>query len=389
LPGLAVTESQNRPITPLRSSDPPYFETHYEWNSDSLLTRVIRPNGNSTINIYEADILPAAPVRSRGNLRRRQQLAGPLGADQTSIAETFEYDTAHGGCCGFNFVTRHTDARGNLTVHSYDARGNRSNTVHRIPAITEDFEYNEFGQLVKHIHPDNGSNWRRIDRYTYYSPADGLQNGYLKEEIIDANNLALTTRYHYDAVGNAIGIVDARGNSGHYQYNQLDQIVRQTSRSVDGTASGIRHLTDKHYDANNNLVRIDRQNVDAGGVMQANAFFTVLHEYDVLNQRTQTTREADETNNVTTQFAYNANRQVVSKRSGEAVEGRQPANVIAYSMTNAGFPSARSPHRVIPHNRPASMTTTRMATAPGWPQASRKRPRSSIMFLTALIVWHA
>ena len=95
------------------------FETKFEWNQDSLKTREIHPNGNITEFIYESEMNPQADVRSRGNLRIRRRLPGshvPAG-DQTVIEEFFEYDTDFGnGCCGFNFVTKQVDGRGNETL---------------------------------------------------------------------------------------------------------------------------------------------------------------------------------------------------------------------------------------------------------------------------------
>ena len=139
-PGQRTTEALNRPANPLRTNDPSFFETRYEWNVDSMLTRAVYPNGNNVVNTYESALNPAAAPRARGNLRTREWLPGPLKGDQTSIMERFEY------AVDFPFVTRHTDARSNDTFYAYDSRGNCTNIIHRIPNIVEDFEYNESGQ---------------------------------------------------------------------------------------------------------------------------------------------------------------------------------------------------------------------------------------------------
>ena len=44
-PDMPTTETTNRPTGQLRPGDPPFFETRYEYNSDSLLTRRVAPNG--------------------------------------------------------------------------------------------------------------------------------------------------------------------------------------------------------------------------------------------------------------------------------------------------------------------------------------------------------
>jgi YD repeat-containing protein len=206
-PAQPTTEAANLAINPLRNNDPAFFETLWEYNADSLVTRVTQPNGNVTEHEYETNFDPNAARRSRGNLRVRRQLPGPLGGDQAVLLEQFEYDTGFGGCgCGFNFVTKYTDARTNVTLHSYDARGNRTNTVHRISSITEQWEYNAFGQLTAQVMPDNGSGHRRRDEFTHYT--SGPATGYLHERIADTGGFALTNTYEYDAVGNAVRSID-------------------------------------------------------------------------------------------------------------------------------------------------------------------------------------
>ena len=172
-PRLPTTETTNRPRGKLRPTDPDFFETRYEYNFDALPTRIIHPNGNITETVYEADLDPNAPPRKRGNRRMLRHLPGahtPVG-DQTVIEESFEYDTNFNACCGFNFVTRHGDGRGNATLFQYDSLGNRIRIQHRLPTIVENFEYNQFGQMTAQVHPDNGSSHRRRDVYSFTIPA--------------------------------------------------------------------------------------------------------------------------------------------------------------------------------------------------------------------------
>lgn len=324
VPGVTTTETANRPTSPLRPTDPPLFETRYEWNVDSLLTRVVYPSGNTSSNLYELALDPAAARRSRGNLRSRIRLPGPLGGDQPQLVESFEYDTSFGGCCGFNFVTKHTDARSNATHHAYDAHGNRTNTIHRMAGITESWEYNSFGQHTAHVHPDNGSGHRRRDEFTYY--ASGTPRGFRYQAIIDAASLGPTTTYEYDAMGNLVRIIDARGHDWLYTYNQLDQKVRERSAPVsDGS---VRFVTDRYYDANDNLIRLDLPNTGDLCATTANTNLTTVYDYDILNRRTRMTQEVDATHNAVTEYGYDANRNLTLVRFGEATSGRQPANIV-------------------------------------------------------------
>ena len=345
-PDQPTTETLNRPVDPLRPTDPAYFETSYEYNVDSLPTRVVHPNGGEEERTYDTS---NANRRSHGNLLEQCRLPGPLGGDQTQICEPFEYDDEMGGCCGSNFVRRQVDGRGNETIHDYDVDGNRIHTQHRIPAIVEDFEYNAAGQMTKHILPDNGSGCRRVDVYEYYEPIDGFQNGFLKREVVDAvtpescpgPHFSLTTTYEYDLAGNVVRMIDPRGHDSQSVYNQLNQVVRSISREVtDG--SGVRYETDTFYDANDNVVRVDVQNRDETGAVQPNSQFTTIHEYDVLDQRVRTCTESGthdvppgqttcaglpQGEFITTETDYDANRNPIRQRSGEAVENRQPDNV--------------------------------------------------------------
>ena len=366
------------PLTPrLRPTDPPYFETRRQYNNDSLPTHVTDPNGNAEASNYDTD---NANRRSQGNLKQRCTLPGPLGGEQAQICDSYEYDEGHGGCCGTNFVTRHVDGRGYETLHTYDDHGNRCRTQHRIPSIVEDFTYNQFGQMTSHVLPDNGNGHRRMDVCTYYDT--GSHRGYLKDEIIDAPaasapspgfcpappmpagpNFALTTTHEYNIVGQEIRTIDPRGHDTQYIVNQLDQTVQSISREVtDG--GGVRYERDTFYDPNDNVVRVDIQNVDDTGTLQANTHFTTIHEYDILNYRTRMCQEVGdnvaiipgtlqvplcsglpESEFITTEYEYDAVRNRTLVRYGEAVEGRQPHNVVEtrYDERNLVYREIRAP----------------------------------------------
>ncbi len=327
-PTLPTTESANRPSNKLRATDPDFFETRFEYNYDGMLMRTIHPNGNITENVYERDLNPNASSRSRGNLRIVRRLPGthtPVG-DQGMIEARYEYDTDLSGCnCGFNFVTKETDGRGDSTLHQYDATGNRIRTIHRIPSIVEDFEYNQFGQMTALVWPDNGSGNRRRDVSTYY--ASGPQRGYLQQEIVDASNFALTTTYEYDRVGNVIRMIDPRSHDTQYVVNALDQTVGEVSReALEG--SSIRYQRDTFYDANNNVTRRDIQNIDENGRQQTNTHFTTLYDYEILNNLIRVREEVNTPEFIVTEYAYDNNRNRTLVRYGEATAGRQPTNVM-------------------------------------------------------------
>jgi YD repeat-containing protein len=232
---LVTTPTSNRPVRKLRSADPAFYVTSYGWNGDSQMTRVLFPNGNEKRLVYESDLNPAAGSRSRGNLRQVVWSPGshqPAG-DQETIVQRFEYQTDFNfGCCNFNFVTAHFDGRGNVTRNDYDERGNRVRTTHRIEAIVMDYEYNEFGQLVSQTLPDNGSDHRRVDTFSYYD--SGSQRGYRSQRVEDASGFKLTAAYEYDLVGNVIRQIDPRGNDMLVEVNELNQVVRMRRTPKNG-----------------------------------------------------------------------------------------------------------------------------------------------------------
>ncbi len=361
-PDAPTTETDNRPIDPLRPDDPEFFETRWEYNDDSLPIRIIHPNLNEEIFTYDEG---NDSRRSQGNLLKHCRLPILLGGDQEQICEQYEYDDEFGGCCGTNFVTKHTDARGNITTHMYDPNGNRTHTDHRIESIVEDFEYNAFGQMIQHQLPDNGINGngcRRVDVFDYYDEGDGdgTQNGYRKNAIIDASggdscpgdHFDLTTTYEYDAVGNMVRVIDPRDHDTLYEFNQLDQVVREISRVVELPNHGdnpqpFHYERDTFYDANDNVVRIDIQNLDEdGNVPNDNTHFSMIYDYEILNYRDGMAQEfgdADLDNDVleigdipvgdfdqfiVTEYKYDENRNRTLVRYGEATNDTDPFNLV-------------------------------------------------------------
>jgi YD repeat-containing protein len=345
----------NPPFNKLRGdSDPDSFETRFEYNKDSLLTCVTYPNGNYITNVYEADLDPNTPRRSRGNLRERHYFSGTFAnvSDQDEIVEQFEYDPNFNR--GTNFPTRYVNGRGYLTLYGYDPNGNRIHRTRVIPGpdndIVEEWEHKEFGQMIAHIRPGNRSGHRRRDEYTYYTEPNDPNFGYLKNVIVDSNNFALPTTYEYDEVGNVIRVIDPNGKDTKYVVNQLNQVGRRISREVtDG--NGVRYERDFYYDLNNNLVRIDVQNYnvdkDEISVLQSNTHITTTYDYDFLNRPIRQTDEVDsyDGNSVVIEFEYDDNGNRTLVRYGEATNGNEPNNVVRtlYDERNLIFQIIHAP----------------------------------------------
>jgi len=314
----SIDPNENVPINPLRLDDPPFFETRYEYNTDSLPVRITNPNGSQKQFAY--DETNASP-RSQGNLLQYCALPGSLGADQSQIIESFEYDSLS------NKVTDHVDARGFESHFDYDANGNCIGATNIVPGsdpnIVHQWQYNEFGQLTASVLPSNSSGHKRRDELSYFDESDGYQNGHLDQVVIDSEYSALTTNFEYDDVGNLILITDPLGHDTQYDVNQLNQVVRRTSREV-ADGGGVRYQRDCHYDENNNVVQVDLQNKDEQGVLQPNTHFTTNYEYDSLNRLIRTAAEVDSARAVLTECEYDDNDGTVIITFGDGVPGNVP-----------------------------------------------------------------
>ncbi len=326
-----TTRTENRPQGRLRPSDPRFFETRRLYNFDSLVVWEQDPNTTLTQFLYESELDPLAPALVRGNLREVLRTPGGHlpGGDQPALVEQYDYWPGFGQCGDQTFVSNHVDPKNNVTTYQYDAAGNLLQRQGRVPGVVEDFQYNVFGQQIRHIYPDNGSGHRREDAFTYYGPADGAQNGYRSSWIQDDTVLALTTSYQYDGFGNCILETAPTGHATTFDFNSLDQCILLISREVvDG--SGIFYDTSLIYDANDNLVRSDRRNLDEVGVPSANGFITWEADYDLLNHLIRLEQEEDAASDIVTEFEYDGNCNQVLIRKGEAVNGNQPDNVVQF-----------------------------------------------------------
>ncbi|HXH26046.1 MAG TPA: RHS repeat-associated core domain-containing protein, partial [Vicinamibacterales bacterium] len=330
-PDQPTTTDTNRPTGKLRASDPMLFEHRWSYEASGLVSTITFPSGAQLVRVYDT-LNP--DVRARGNMIERRRLAGPLGGDQTELVETFEYLAGgYGSCCGSSFLTRHVDPRGNAMNYTYDTRGNMLSAVGADPAGMTEWEYDAFGRVTARIHGDNGQGHRQRDVYSYYD--SGPMNGYLKSVTLDAPNLAITTTYEYDALGRMIRAIDPAGSDSLVVLNQLGEAVREISRPVN--LGGTRVVKDRFFDADANVTRVDIENRDYTGVLQANTHFTTTYTYDSLGRQLSSTREVDPSRSVTTEFVYDPNGLLLERRLGEAVNGNQPDNVELRSYDERGM----------------------------------------------------
>ncbi len=102
-PGLAVTDTVNRPTGQVRSTDPAYYETQWAWNNDSLCTLEVAPGGQQVLCVYQSDVDPTTLARKRADCRVVREVASsPVDLDGDGVADVtdrawhFDYDPRFG-----------------------------------------------------------------------------------------------------------------------------------------------------------------------------------------------------------------------------------------------------------------------------------------------------
>jgi|GEM_PF-4618994 len=385
------------------SYGPPARVESYEYNSDWDLQSTTFDNGDTETITRLRDLGSIDPRSAAAVADITRSGVNPETGFLETISESWQYRFSFdggpsGGCCGATFATSHTDGRGFVTFYVYDTNprpftdsptGNLLAIYHDLPPGTdptlntesaisavapadvamEHFEYNQWGQVVKHTHPHHMtrnssgifSEHRRVDTFEYGTA--GFAKGRLVTQTIDEGHTNLVTSYEYDAIGNVVRITEPDGDVTLRLFNQAHQLIRER-RFADGATPDINadgmSGRDHYYDANGNRVRTDELNLvpsGAGGFTRdtANPTFTSLFAYDRIDRLTFSARSiatpsagsvdgladvangtytvsslASDPNWVVTESRYNAGGLLAETRSPEAVRGNQPDNVTAY-----------------------------------------------------------
>lgn len=225
------------------------------------------------------------------------------------------------------------------------------------------YTYNDFGQLTHledargNVHtsvyfPENDPDGDGRDLVPERDPTTG---GYLAQTVRDAflgprrldpgPPVAVTNRFQRDRVGNLTRFTDGRGNSTTYTYNALDQVVQEEQPKVD-PSQPTGYLRRYSYDANNNQVGVDLQNVTTNPtnhlpiVVPSHPFFQHRFSYDLLDQLIERTADATrdpaippspQPERLTTQYRYDPNGNRVRHISPLAASGVEPDNFESFT----------------------------------------------------------
>ncbi|MBI4579278.1 MAG: hypothetical protein HY718_06220, partial [Planctomycetes bacterium] len=217
--------------------------------------------------------------------------------------------------------------------------------------VVENYRHNAFAQLVAVIDAAG-----YLDRYDYHPENDpdgdgvvnaavgltGVTGGYLKEITRDAalalrtpstitkaagalapthparplidNRVAAGSAMRYDNAGNLVRFTDPRGIQQLYVVNERNQIQKQR-RAADTSSlnpeepealTALDYGTERHFDANDNLVRIDVENKTgaANQLVAANPFLSTTRVFDLLDNLIELRREVSEGETVSLDAAH-------------------------------------------------------------------------------------
>jgi RHS repeat-associated protein len=303
-------------------------DTHYSWDANGSILRVVQPDGTATVFTYDAS----------GNLATRS-----LGYGSGVPAETYQYNAN-------NDLVSTQDFNGNTVAYGYDGNGNLA-TITRpnvasgsgtVAAVTN--TYNPNGTL-KSSADANGN----VTSYGYNASGD---------LISQTTPSGRTTTFGRDAAGRQSSVVDPRGNVAGanpdtyrtvYAYDNDDRVTKVTDPMGNATSTAydkagnatavtdpLGHITTTTYDAENRPVAVQgadptigasKTAYDADGNVASTTTpggLTTSYAYDKTNHPTSVTTPAG-----TWSYTYDANGRLASEKFPSG-------HTTTYSRTTAG-----------------------------------------------------
>jgi RHS repeat-associated protein len=144
-----------------------------------------------------------------------------------------------------NNLTHSTDFDGNETAYAYD-------TANRVTRIEDPlghltlYEYDTSGNATKQIRRAAGGGAEQVTLYTY----DARGN-----RLTEEDPLHTVTRSFYDDAGNLTRTEDARGHATEYYYDANGNRTRETRTRTVGDSPVLETVTQLEYDADGRLTR--------------------------------------------------------------------------------------------------------------------------------------
>ncbi len=212
------------------------------------------------------------------------------------------------------------------------------------------YQWNDLGQLVAAIDPEGNRHEYEYNPETdpdgdgvgTTTPDDGRildpdTGGYLRAVRFDTTSAPgrnngtdptptnIQYDYEYDEVGNVTGVVGPRGVLTRLTVNELNQVeeicsaaaTADASDTCGGSTTGrgesgltpVGFITRYTYDANDNVVL--REVEDRNEIRGLGPFIEATYVYDILDNPVSVSHETTPTTNLVTQFAYDANENLV------------------------------------------------------------------------------
>lgn len=240
----------------------------------------------------------------------------------------------------FDFATRVTDPRGNLTTADYDPNGNCNRYSRRSGALTTadyNYRYNSHGQLTEVTNAADANGYRPVTRFVYsddpFTPSTEPPVPFFWMSIEDAGpaGLNITNQYFHDVRGNVVRTIDPLGHDWLYHYNALDQLIRTEtptnliSRSktdlLYNAAGNVQNALEELWDADDSFVR----NVVTG------------YEYDELDQPTAVIQQVSPGVHITNKFFYNGIGELTFVQSPLAASGIDPHAAAQFEYDERGL----------------------------------------------------
>ncbi|RYE72969.1 MAG: RHS repeat protein, partial [Oxalobacteraceae bacterium] len=259
--------------------------TSLSFEHRGLLSKVVDPLGNITTSEFNADLRLSRLMLPTGDSQSFTwcNCGSPASiTDELGHTTRFRYDHP------LKKMTSFTDAKGNLTRYSYDAKGNLLDTTYADHSVErfgnhatsglpqshtnrrgqsmnitytaaglidrrsfadgsyDDFDYDTRGNLMKVTeHPSTGPD--KVTDYTY----DPAVDGDLLRKVTYSEGRWV--EYFYDAYGRRERITDSAGGHTRYAYNTVGRLWKVSDAS--GTL-----LAEYLYDGAGRLLRINKGN---------------------------------------------------------------------------------------------------------------------------------
>ncbi|MBI3245681.1 MAG: VCBS repeat-containing protein [Deltaproteobacteria bacterium] len=202
--------------------------TRYDYDARGNLIGKTLPDGSAETTSYDAENRVVSRTDRDGRttsfqhdaLGQQMKITHPDGASSTStydaVGRVATRTDERGNATTFSYAPNKqtaTDASGNVTVHQFDSRQQRSTTTDALGRTTR-FAYNSAGNLTRITFPDGTT------RTTSYDAA--------KRKIEETDQAGQSTQFVYDATGRLIRVTDAAGSSTAYSYDALGNQLTQS-----------------------------------------------------------------------------------------------------------------------------------------------------------------